>query len=1064
MATTGQPLGIGLGIDFTQLDADLSKVADRIDQVGADSTLKVGTLSGLGAGEAIDTDKLGAQMGMVGARLSQGMASGVGASSALMLSFAARIGATLDRLAGVTIALFTRIDAAMRFPRFDAAISSIHVKLANVWTGQNKNLSQLDIALAGGMGKTAQRITKIFQGLFEGLGKSISGPIEKALAEITAAVNKMAKDLPAALRAIPAALTRPMETALAGFVERLAGMMGSTQKVFKAAGEADGRAFMFGLDSAMKTKPKTSFVTDPKDLETLKKKARALRLAERIPPPPPIAPLPVIRDNRSRRLGKTIAEEIKPPSTAAFENFFQKLRGMSRDATAQMVQDFQNVKSVPPQRPEPIKGRVAPPSLGKEFLDVGKGAFEGVKTAFGAISSGITDAKTKFNAFSKAGYTIDQLLVKIGNSMRGWGVIIAVPLAAFLTLGKVVVTAGSFIVDMGALIWRSFNRWYNLLTSIGGIGKKTFSELYQSHGLFAGSLLSGMKVIQMVGKGLWDLVSLKAFRRVGDDAIQARGAIGGLTSSVGKLIGSVTRLGASLLAAFGVVGVVYKVVEFFKSGVKGAVELNSTVARSKAVFGESFGDVAAQAEKNSRAFHVSKAAQLDLASSFGSMAQGAGVAESTSAALANELTDLSVNMTGLGIPLTDISEAMKTGLSGRAISLKQFAVNIDENTTKAYAWRTGIAKTGQELTTQQTLIARAGQIMRGLSYAQDALTKGASMAGTQFKAAGGGLALFAERIGEMALPALQAMAVGFNELMGGVLDLLDSSGPAVTSWAQEGAQRVQEFISAVKEFGPAIVTNMTYAWAEAKKGPLGFVIDGVEFIYQFVKAIPEAIGIGIRNAGTLWEIAKLQVGTFAENAMRYINTIPANFEILLPWLKRNWFNLFTDVARAFGAFANNFIDNAVNLGVAVWDAIQGKGFNFEFKPLLDGFEAATEKLPELIKPKLVDASEETKKLFEKIGQDELKRPKFKGADEGAMGGKQSALEGEKKDKEYKLGGALEIGSKEAFSAIAKGASGRGSTTDAVKEGITVQRSIHKAISDQTQVLKDKAFSPKLAIK
>src|SRR4051812_37536253 len=118
MASKGQPLGIGLGIDFSTLDADLNKVADRIEKVRREASIKVGSFAGLAASSRADkggsgsggmrADELAAQVQRVGISLSQGVASGVRTSSALLLSLGARMNSMLDRLAGTTITMFER--------------------------------------------------------------------------------------------------------------------------------------------------------------------------------------------------------------------------------------------------------------------------------------------------------------------------------------------------------------------------------------------------------------------------------------------------------------------------------------------------------------------------------------------------------------------------------------------------------------------------------------------------------------------------------------------------------------------------------------------------------------------------------------------------------------------------------------------------------------------------------------------------------------------------------------------------------------------------------------------
>jgi hypothetical protein len=71
VASKGTPLGIGLGIDFAALDADLARVADKIEAVGAKASVKVGTFAGLASSGQIKGDQLQAQVSNIGVSLSQ---------------------------------------------------------------------------------------------------------------------------------------------------------------------------------------------------------------------------------------------------------------------------------------------------------------------------------------------------------------------------------------------------------------------------------------------------------------------------------------------------------------------------------------------------------------------------------------------------------------------------------------------------------------------------------------------------------------------------------------------------------------------------------------------------------------------------------------------------------------------------------------------------------------------------------------------------------------------------------------------------------------------------------
>lgn len=998
----GTPLGIGLGIDFSKLDADLSRVADRIEKVGSETSIKIGSMAGLAAKGDLGADKIAGQVSQIGMSLAQGMASGVRASSAVLLGLGSRINAMVDRIGGMMLTMFNRIDVAMKGHRWTNLLTGLSNSLGNFASGSGKVLSPLDKAMGGAFGAIAKRASQVFNTMFENLGKTITAAMEKAAASMAqamvAAAGKIETSMKVSLQSIDVtvqSLARTMSTSMIKAIDQIA------EKLKHLKVDAAGAA-----ESLKMGGPGRPYV---RELGPPERERKPVTVAEKIKMPTETAQMKFAKGVDMRKFG---ADELAPP--------------------APKKMDF--------------AGSVPKPQMFKEFQSIIKDTVTGIKQIPVAFQAAVASG----NQYAVAASAALTVLLKIDK--------------AAATTAAVIVRVGAGFAAMGLAAAAAIGRSISFFQSLGSVGKTSYAELFKGNSLFAASVLATVKTVNLLVRGLWDLVTLKAFRRVSDDAQKFGGAVQTSTGLMGKLLGSVGRLGVELAAAFGVVGLVYKVVQFFEKGVKAATDLNTVVAQSKVVFGESFGEVEAQAEKNAKAYKISKAAQLDLAASFGNMAQGAGIGEAAAAGLANELTDIAVNATGVGVSFSEASEAMKTGLSGRAIALKQLAVNIDDNTTKAYAWSTGIAKTGQELTMQQTLLSRAGQIMRGLSYAQGALASGANLASVQFQKAGGGIALFAEKIGELLLPAVQSGTKGFNALMGGVLDLVDRSAPALQSWSTAASENVNTVIEKTVEFGPAILSNLTWAWEEAKKGPLGFVIEGTEAVVNFAKAIPEAIGIGIRNMGTLWEIAKLEVGAFVTNAMATIRTIPGNFGIIFPWILKNWRTLLIDLGEALKTIGGNLLENAINLGKAVWEALKGGEFKFEWTPLLDGFKATTEQLPDLIKPDLISVGDEVNKLYAKIGENELKVNNKTKADEAAMTGKKPPILPEDKGKEYKLGGALEQGSKEAFSAIARGTAGKSTTTDAVKQNVTVSQAIHKAIQQQTDVIKNKAFAPALTVK
>ena len=479
----------------------------------------------------------------------------------------------------------------------------------------------------------------------------------------------------------------------------------------------------------------------------------------------------------------------------------------------------------------------------------------------------------------------------------------------------------------------------------------------------------------------------------------------GAGAAVGTLSMGVRSFGVQAAAAFGFVGLAYKAVEFLRGGVKAASDLNETVSATKQVFGASFEAVDSQARGLEKSFGVSRKLQLDAASAFGSIAQGAGYSEAASAQLGNTFTALAADFSSFkNLPFEEAAGKLRGALAGETEPLRKFGVVISDDAVKAEALRLGLATTTKEIDAQAKVTARASLIQQGLGAAIGDLQRTSDGAANQFRKAGGGLEAFGAQVGSVLLPAVTAGTAAFNDLLSSIIETFEANRGTLESW---GAS-------------------------------LAGVMAGV--------------GSGIRNFGSYWRIAQISATQAVANVLAAIETLPENFAIVTSYLGRNWSQLLRDLAAMAGASFANLGANAANFGAALWDAIQGKGFNFEWTGLLEGFEATAEKFPELVKPAWVDMSADLTAEFDKIAAKEEARarnlakieagPKPKGLDAAAAAA--SASTAAKKDDGPKLAAAVDAGSKEAYAAVAKALDGRGGRNEAAKlqrEGNATQKQI-----------------------
>lgn len=531
----------------------------------------------------------------------------------------------------------------------------------------------------------------------------------------------------------------------------------------------------------------------------------------------------------------------------------------------------------------------------------------------------------------------------------------------------------------GALVEAYRKSWVfrGAISSLGDVSKRTFGELFSSAKRAAVGLVSPTAGVKQLG---------------------------GAAAAAGT---GFLALGRNILAAFGFVGIIYQAVGFLRSGVKAASDLNETVAAGKEVFGASFGSLEKQASGLEKAFGVNKNEFLNSANAFGSIAQGAGLAESESAKFAGTMGQLAADLASFkNLEFAEAAQKLQSGLAGETEPLRQFGVVINEDAVQAKALALGLGQVERSgkrskvaLDDEAKFRARAALITEKLAAANGDLARTQDGAANQFRKAGGGLEAFGRTLGEILLPAVNLGTNVFNDFLGVVLDLTEQSRGTFESW-------------------------------------VAAVGGGIQWV-----------GRVVRNHAAYWEIAKLKVGQWGAYVVDWLGLLPTNFGIVTKYLRENWFDLLVDLGNATAAFFTNLLDNAANAAQALWDALAGNnGPGFVWKSLTDGFEATAEKFPGLMKPAWLDIKSDVDKLFAEIDGRESKLKKAVAAPAPV---KKAEAEQKKQadDLEHKLAKGAEVNSREAYSAVAKNAVGDRQGSGGIKD-------VAKVARDQLAVQRD----------
>jgi hypothetical protein len=390
--------------------------------------------------------------------------------------------------------------------------------------------------------------------------------------------------------------------------------------------------------------------------------------------------------------------------------------------------------------------------------------------------------------------------------------------------------------------------------------------------------------------------------------------------------------GGEVFLALGLFGAGYKAVGFFKDAIKGASDLNETLSKTDAILGNASPAVKKFADDMASQFGLVKRETLDAASGFAGLGKGlGGLAGADLSKFSTEFTKLSADLSSFSnIDFAEASRAIKIGLSGEVSdTLKQLGVIVNETTVKQYALAHGIGKVGQALTEQQKVTARAGVIMEGLKDASGDLERTQDGAANQLRKLQGNAMNAAATFGAALLPAFTKGVSLLNELTGWVAKAFGDNQGTIAAWGQK--------VSEVFEVIGAVFRNWQAAFEVAKL----VIVQGLNNILDYF----EVIGPN----------AALVASYIAKN---WTSLLLDAFNAIVTGLGNLWTN-FEKIGTAIGEFLAN----------------PTKGISIDFTPILAGFEATAEKFPELIKPHLTDLSDEIAKAANPILTDLEKRKK-----------------------------------------------------------------------------------------
>lgn len=386
-------------------------------------------------------------------------------------------------------------------------------------------------------------------------------------------------------------------------------------------------------------------------------------------------------------------------------------------------------------------------------------------------------------------------------------------------------------------------------------------------------------------------------------------------------------LGVQIALALGAFGLVFKGVQFLKDGIAGATNLNETISKTDAVLDDASGGVKKFADEMASKFGLVKGEVLDVASGIGGLGKGlGGLSGAGLEKFTTDFTKLAADLSSFkNISLQEAGKALQVGLSGeQSDQLKQLGVVMTEATVKAFAYANGIAKVGHELTEQEKLTARAGVIQKALADASGDLDKTAGGTANQFRKFTGTITNLGTTIGTALLP------------------IIDKSLGLLNTFADYAG----------KAFGDS-------------QGPVSGFVDKVTTGLDYVSA-------AFNNWDATVEVVKLSIAEKLNQLVDIFAVVGPNVANIGKYIADNWLLLIGDAFDGIMTGLQNLWKNFQSIGDGIIKFLSNPtgGFEVNWTPILDGFEATAAKLPEVIKPVLTDMSREiadaSKPIFDEV--------------------------------------------------------------------------------------------------
>jgi phage-related protein len=200
-------------------------------------------------------------------------------------------------------------------------------------------------------------------------------------------------------------------------------------------------------------------------------------------------------------------------------------------------------------------------------------------------------------------------------------------------------------------------------------------------------------------------------------------------------------------------------VDFLTGAITNASDLNETVSKSRAIFGDTSAGIEQWASGAAKAIGQSKQQALDAVSTFGNLFVQLGVGRDQAARMSMQMTSLASDFASFhNADITEVIEAQTAAFRGEYDALQRFVPTINAAAVEQKALAMTGKATTKELTLQEKALAVNALMMEGAGDAMGDFARTSDGLANKQRILAARMTDIKAKIGQVLLPAMTALA------------------------------------------------------------------------------------------------------------------------------------------------------------------------------------------------------------------------------------------------------------------------------------------------------------------